>query len=72
MTAPWLSWLQRPTVSSKQSEGREFEPHWGSVSFAHCLETRVSVCIPALFLASSIPVSTSLKAMLVLLQNLVI
>ena len=32
--APWLSWLQRPTVSfasaSKQSEGREFEPHWGS------------------------------------------
>ncbi len=28
--APWLSWSQRPTVTIKQSEGREFEPHWGS------------------------------------------
>ena len=30
--APWLSWLQRPTVRLRnhpQSEGREFEPHWG-------------------------------------------
>ena len=32
--APWLSWLQRPTVilyQESQSEGREFEPHWGSL-----------------------------------------
>ena len=29
--APWLSWLQRPTVTNWQSEGREFEPHWGSI-----------------------------------------
>ena len=32
--APWLSWLQRPTVILYQeslSEGREFEPHWGSL-----------------------------------------
>ena len=28
--APWLSWLQRPTVTHHTSEGREFEPHWGS------------------------------------------
>jgi hypothetical protein len=29
--APWLSWLQRPTVKYYgASEGREFEPHWGS------------------------------------------
>ena len=33
--APWLSWLQRPTVKrTVQSEGREFEPHWGRV-FTH-------------------------------------
>jgi hypothetical protein len=35
MHAPWLSWLQRPTVKYElfftwSSEGREFEPHWGS------------------------------------------
>ena len=29
--APWLSWLQRPTVIPLASEGREFEPHWGSL-----------------------------------------
>jgi hypothetical protein len=30
--APWLSWLQRPTVTVwyATSEGREFETHWGS------------------------------------------
>ena len=33
MDAPWLSWLQRPTVTYGTSEGREFEPHWGSTSF---------------------------------------
>ena len=41
VNAPWLSWLQRPTVTVlrkcesaseyRESEGREFEPHWGSV-----------------------------------------
>ena len=31
MYAPWLSWLQRPTVMA--SEGREFEPHWGRCPF---------------------------------------
>ena len=32
-SAPWLSWLQRPTVTPMTSEGREFEPHWGSSFF---------------------------------------
>ena len=36
--APWLSWLQRPTVIPHQcsrslSQGREFEPHRGSCFF---------------------------------------
>ena len=38
ISAPWLSWLQRPTVTIKQSEGREFEPHGGSILLS--VETR--------------------------------
>ena len=39
--APWLSWLQRPTVTSRQSEGREFEPHRGSsILFCNFLSFR--------------------------------
>lgn len=40
ITAPWLSWLQRPTVNDAlllsefkaefESEGREFDPLWSS------------------------------------------
>ncbi|KAK0436937.1 hypothetical protein EV421DRAFT_1096757 [Armillaria borealis] len=37
LSAPWLSWLQRPTVKS-QSEGREFEPLWGSMRMEFSIE----------------------------------
>ena len=29
-SAPWLSWLRRPTVIHMASEDREFESLWGS------------------------------------------
>ena len=43
--APWLSWLQRPTVKRiVQSEGREFEPHWGRVFTHACANLYIIYC----------------------------